>query len=459
MKKITEYLLVVLTMLSVGGCKKDFLEKKPSSSILSPTSIQELNALLENTNIMNKTAALPQISADEYKIVSEQNYLALPSVTERNAYIWAKDIYEGEVNADWNKLYAQIFYCNNVLKTLNDLQLDLLSDGKKTKGWALFDRAYTYFDLMRNFSSGFQKSTADVVLGVPLRLGPNVDETLQRSSLKETLEQIILDVDEAVGLLEAKVPENNRNRPSKAAAYALKARIGIYIRDYDMAERSADSSLKYHDKIVDYNSISRTSSTPFSYNTAEIIYHSSQIVNYSSLTSYDNLPAIEVNPILIQEYAANDLRKSIFYLVNSQGRYNVKRGYAGGGFYAFTGLACDEIYLIKAECLARRGEKDLSLQFLDRLLINRYLKGSYTSSTASSAENALDMILKERWKELVWRGIRWSDLKRLNMESRNIMLSRQIGQATYTLPANDLRYVFPIPDNEIAMSGIIQNNR
>ena len=459
MKKIKQFLSIAVVVLIISGCEKDFLDKKPSSNILTPVTVQELNSLLENTSIMNKTAGLPQISADEYRIITEQNFLSLSSSTQRNAYIWARDIFEGEINADWENSFSQIFYCNSVLKILREQRLEESAEGRKTKGWAFFCRAYAYFDLMRNFTKAYQPSTADLDLGLPLRLSPDVDETVQRSSLKQTLDQILEDVDRAAALLDPNVPENNRNRPSKAAAFALKARIGIYIRDYAMAEISADSSFKYHDRIINYNSISRTSATPFSYNAQEIVFASTQIAYYSSLTGYNSQPAIEVDPALIQSYRPGDLRKSIYFLTNTFGRLNVKRGYLGGGSYPFTGLACDEMYLIKAECLSRRGETFSALRFLDRLLINRFEQGTFTPTVAASPQEALDLILLERRKELVWRGLRWSDLKRLNIEGRDINLIRQLGASSFTLPANDPRYVFPIPDNEVAMSGITQNPR
>ncbi len=448
-----------IMLASLLACKKDFLEKKPSSSILTPTTVQELNGLLENSVVMNLTAGLPQISADEYRIVAEQNFLALNSATQRNAYTWAKDIYEGETNADWEKAFAQVFYANSVLKVIADRDLLTEKGAKQTKGWAHFARAYAYFDLMRNFAPAFSAATADVDLGLPLRLSPDVDRVEKRASLRQTAAFILQDMEEAAGLLDGPVPANNRNRPSKAAAFALKARFAVYIGDYAMAEMAADSSLKYHNVLVDYNNISKTATTPFSYNMPEVIYQSTQMYIYAALAGYNNQPAIEVNPTLMQLYQPNDLRKPIYFLLNAQGRYNVKRGYVGGGSYAFTGLACDEVFLVKAECLARRGQTEQAMQWLNRLLINRFETGRFIPLVATTPAGALAMVLEERRKELVWRGLRWSDLKRLNREGYQIMLSRQLGANTYTLPPNDPRYVFPIPDNEIVMSGLVQNQR
>ena len=71
----------------------------------------------------------------------------------------------------------------------------------------------------------------------------------------------------------------------------------------------------------------------------------------------------------------------------------------------------------------------------------------------------LETVLEERRKELVWRSIRWSDIKRLNRDGKGIELVREIGDKKYTLSPNDLRYVLPIPDDEIAFSGLTQNKR
>ena len=69
------------------------------------------------------------------------------------------------------------------------------------------------------------------------------------------------------------------------------------------------------------------------------------------------------------------------------------------------------------------------------------------------------LILLERRKELLMRGLRWMDLKRLNMEGAAITLTRTVNGQVYTLPPNDLRYALPIPEDVIAISGMQQNPR
>jgi len=463
MKNNTNILCLLGLVLIFAGCKKDFLEAKPSSAIVNPTTLAELQSLLDYTNYMNKTGALPQLSSDEYFITGQNAYDAIITQTAKNAYLWKSDIYGGETQiADWNQLYRTVFYANSVLDQISNTKVSpsMKADWDNLKGQALFFRSYAFSDLARNFCEVYDASTAATAAGIPLRLSPGVDQTLQRATLKATYEQIIADLNQSAALLKEGVPPVSRNRPSRTAVYALLSRIYLYMGDYKNAGQAADQSIALYQTLQDYNSISTTSATPFSYSSVETIFYSTQVIAYSNTTGYTTSnTAIGVDPALLALYTANDLRSLIYYGRNSLGNYNMKRGYIGGGNYAFTGLATDEVLLIKAECAARQGDKETSLSELNRLLINRYKKGNFTPLTAASAATALDLVLIERRKELAWRALRWSDLKRLNRDGANITLKRNLNGKEYILePASPL-YVFPIPQDEQALSGISQNPR
>lgn len=446
--------LIVLLM----GCDKEtFLAKKPSTSIVQPKTLTDFQNLLDNTLVLNYTGGLAQLSADEYE-VNDEAFMA-GTETERNAYLWQAQIYNGDNSIlDWNRLYAQVFYANNVLEGLSHSDSAATAQGRFIKGWALFTRAFAYYDLAKNFCTGYNASTAANELGLPLRLRPQIDEILPRSSLEDTYWQIFRDLEDAKPLLPPQRPNNNLNRPSKIAAYALLARIYLDMRQYDKAESAADSALALYNKLIDYNKVSRTSATPFSITHDELIYNTSQVNTYFFTTASGISPG-RVPDHIMALYDENDLRVPLYFNRTADGTYSKKRGYNGAGAYAFTGLATDELYLIKAECLARRNELGGAMDWLNTLLEKRYQNNVGPSLTAGSAAEALRLVLTERQKELIWRGLRWQDLKRLNAESADITLSRTVNGQTYTLPPNSPRYVFPIPDDEIALSGIEQNKR
>jgi len=451
----------LIAVLICYGCSKEFLDEKPSTAIVQPKSLEEFQSLLDNYTANNVTVGLGILSTDEYEYMSDALWLSARTATERNAYIWAKDLYEGEQADDWNKPYTTIFYANNVLAGLENMGGARSNEWKNLKGWALFLRAFANYELVNNFAPIYDQATAANDLGVPLRLKPSIDQLAPRPTVAANYGQILTDLTAATALLPIAIPAANRNRPSKVAAHALFARIYLTRRDYDKAEHHADTCLQLYDKLIDYNALNKTTAIPFSIINDELIYSKYAATRASYGVSN---PFVKVAPSLISLYALNDLRLTIFYSRLADGSYITKRGYQGN-VYPFVGLATDEVYLIKAECLARRNEAVAAMAVLDRLLAKRWDPNAsspsipYQNLSASSAQDALKKVLLERRKELVWRGLRWDDLKRLNKEGADIELSRMVNGQRYTLLPNSPKYVFPIPDDEINLSGLTQNQR
>ena len=119
------------------------------------------------------------------------------------------------------------------------------------------------------------------------------------------------------------------------------------------------------------------------------------------------------------------------------------------------------MFLIRAECKARGvngnpGDKDAALVDLNTLLSKRY-DASFVQVDAANATDALNRILLERRKELLMRGLRWIDIKRLNKEGANIEVKRIISGQTYILQPNANYYALPLPTDIINLTGIPQN--
>ena len=97
---------------------------------------------------------------------------------------------------------------------------------------------------------------------------------------------------------------------------------------------------------------------------------------------------------------------------------------------------------------------------LNMLLEKRYVAGTFVPLSATDAEDALIKVLAERRKELVFRGLRWPDLRRLNKDPRFAKtITRSLDGEIFELPPNSPRYVLPIPQKVIELSGIKQNDR
>jgi len=456
---------IIYSVLFAGciGCllschKKDFLNEKPSSDLFVPSTLQDFQALLDNYTVMSETPVLGELSADNFYITSVDYWQTL-SLKERNAYIWAQDIYGGIGNiGDWNLPYQQVFYANVVLEGINKVAITSSNTQQwnTIKGWALFVRAYAFYNLAQVFAPVYDSNTADEPnSGIPLRLNPNVDAPSHRSTVNETYTQIISDLLEAKDLLQDAVP-TTLNQPSKPAALAMLARVYLSMGIYDKALTYADNSLKLHSDLIDYNTLNAGLIIPFDKSNRETLYQSTLLSTTDVLKGFIFKDCI-VDSTLYRSYNLNDLRRSIFYTppsapVNTKGSYN-------GTINLFSGLATDEMYLIRAECAVRTGNMNAGIADLNNLLRNRWKTGTYTDTTVTSVAGSLDLILTERRKELAFRGLRWTDLRRLNKDGANIRLKRILNGQEYHLEPNTSLYVLPIPPDVIQLSKIPQNNR
>lgn len=441
-----------LVLSGLFGCQKGFLDTRPANSLVVPSSLSDFQQLLGNEQIFNITPGLLEIGSDDY-YTSEANLQSQITVQERNGYIWAPDVLQGQPDADWNTPYQQVFYANVVLDGLSSLSVDSTTVGEwqQTKGTALFDRAFAFYNLAITFSAPYSPDSAASDLGIPLRLSSDINDASVRGTLQQTYTQIIKDLNEAIPLLPVNVPI--KEFPSKAAAYGLLARAYLDMQQYSNAEAYADSSLQLNNTLMDYNQLSLGVTYPFPKFNVEVLFE-------SELTSFAlfNSKLTNVDSTLYASYDTNDLRRKGFFSIYKG--YPYFKGTYSGVHTHFGGIATDEIYLIRAECNARLGNTTATLSDLNTLLVNRYQTGEFVPDSASTADQALSLVLTERRKELVFRGIRWNDLRRLNQDPRfAITLERILNGQTYLLPPNDPRYVWQIPIQEIQVSGIQQNSR
>jgi len=459
LKRIKIYYLFTLLCVSTISCKKDFLEVKPDQQLLVPSSLSDLAAILNHTD-MNFSTGMHIIATDDYQIFAESTLATFGSTTARNAYLWKKDLYENSTfMPDWDKAYQQVFYANVVLDALEKIErgMDNASSYDNIKGYALFFRAVAFYQLAVSFTSTYTKDTNTDQLGIPLKLSADVNEKLVRSSLQETYNTIISDLKAAKALIQ-KAIETQPVNPSKLAVDAILARVFLSIGDYENALIHAGECIASKGVLMDYNNFSRTSNRPISFNEAS----NTEVIYWQWMHSYPfaSGSATSVSTDIVNSYHASDLRKYIFLRDRGNGVFTFKGNYTGDS-YVFTGPATDEMYLIRAECSARLGNIDLAMKDLAFLLKHRWDNTKpLPVISATDRDQALAMILENRRKELVTRGSRWSDLRRLNLDSRYaVELKRVLSGIVYTLPPNDPRYVFPIPTSEVKRHGFQQNER
>jgi hypothetical protein len=373
-------------------------------------------------------------------------------------YSWQANSYAGLTDIkDWNVPYKQVAITNLVLESLQHIAQDTTNqqEWNTIKGQALFLRSHAFYQLAQVFAAAYDPVHASDQEGIVLSLTTDLHTVYRRASLKDSYRQITEDLLSAKNLLPPSVGDSNRAHPSRGAVCALLARTFLTMADYPTAGRWADSALQYAPPLLDYNVLNTNDRFPFANARDEVIYPCA-LIEGGVLVSGKKVMAIDTG--LYNSYEDTDLRKKLFFknfLLNIPG---FKGSYTGGAF-CFSGFASDELLLIKAECHAQTGDTGTSLAVLQQLLMKRYLKGQSPVSTNATRLQALALVERERRKELIFRGLRWSDLKRYNMAGAQLTLSRTLGGQAYMLPPNHHRYLLPIPQNAINGSAITQNPR
>lgn len=451
MRNFITIILVAALFTGLYGCEK-FLDLKPNRGLTVPSELKDLQALLDDYNRINtRDPSGGEISSDNYYLTVKDWEVLDEGL--RNMYLWEKgDFFQG-FNHMWKNAFQTVYVSDVVLDQIKGIELNKENEElwKSVAGTALFARAKMFHAIAVTWALAFDSSTADTDPGIPLRLSSDFNKKSERSTLRQTYNQIINDLQQSVQYL----PKTQISvyRPTKAAAYAVLARVYLSIRNYSAAGKYADSALMYHKSLMNYNELNPAAPRPIQSQNIEVLFHT-EAGNWGPLTN----SRAKIDSTLFASYDSNDLRKTIFFIKNSDGSAGFKATYTGTTAQ-FTGPATDELYLTRAECYARAGRVEAALSDLNTLLFTRWKSGTFIPFEANNAAQALELILKERRKQLLYRELRWMDIKRLNKEGANITLRRIMDEKEYMLPPNHPRFALPIPESVIKISGMQQNPR
>lgn len=228
--KILKYItLSLIAVSSLSSCKK-FLETEPKNYVSDDAPIVDLassqSALrgvyrqLASTGYYGETyVTLGYFPTGDVKNLTTGGGANLVTVNFR-----ADDV---NFNTAWVAIYLTINRANNIINRVPPLVSANFTqaDNDKIVGEAKFIRALAYFDIARAWG------------GAQLALTPttSIDNLpkIKRSTLDETYDQVIKDLDDAETLL----PDGlNRIRVTKRTVWALKARLYLYRKNWAKAE-------------------------------------------------------------------------------------------------------------------------------------------------------------------------------------------------------------------------------
>ncbi|RYY30927.1 MAG: RagB/SusD family nutrient uptake outer membrane protein [Chitinophagaceae bacterium] len=374
--------------------------------------------------------------------------------------------------------YQIVDRANRVLRALPTA--DSLKAGDNTlrvklRGEALFLRAYAHFELVRYYGGAYNPTA----LAMPYMEEPSLTPTTpyERITMAPYFEKLAADIAEAKDLL----PDNltDKNRANRLAAAALQARIALYSENWAAAEGFASEYIAGLPlaTAAEFPGIWKDE------NTTEVAF---QIVRTATVgtrlgslwrgvsSNAQNIGTVTWQPSdkLWNSYdQVNDIRFPSYFKVepilaaaNRPARLINK--YAGSAYGTANENVANakifrtgEMFLIRAEARAEQPGKltgaNSAESDINQLRAARI--AGYTDESFGSKEAAIAAIMLERFRELPFEGHRFWDLKR-----RGLPVQRDAADAPTTtgttLPANDYRFVLPIPLPEIQSNAAMEQN-
>ncbi|WP_417887023.1 RagB/SusD family nutrient uptake outer membrane protein [Zunongwangia sp.] len=447
MKILQKIIYSTILMVSVIGCR-DYVEVEPvgNNRVLKYTS--DYHGLVNNYEVTSFAGGMYSISSEDTEF-TESFATSLSNNIWKNSYTWQDEIFnDAPSDTDWNSLYLAIYYSNVVINGVLDSERGSEQEKESILAQAYVNRAFSYLQLVNIYAHQYDPQGDNSEKSVPLLLTPDLYSSLERNTVKEVYEQIISDLQYALENNIVEVPEFNV-LPSKASVYALLARTYLYMGDYEQSLNNSQNALAIQNTLLDLNSLSSGFEYPVLIENPEII------LSKKLLNTYQGAP---LSQSLLASFDETDLRYSI-YTVEGSNFYPPFDGRAYAiGYYSDTnainvGPSVPEMYLIAAESAARLGDTETAVNYLNTLRKKRYVTDSEYQLTATDAGKALNLVLEERKKELIGRGFRWFDQKRLNLDSEfRKTYTRTFQGQTYTLEPNSEGYVFPIFENYIDLN-------
>jgi hypothetical protein len=435
--------IAVLTLL-LAGCSK-YTDIKTQGSLI-PKETANYRYLLNYTSTFEYGGQLPDFISADVALTDDVQQTSLEGNSYysyiKTCYTFQSPIYPlpTDRDRDWDTYYARIYNCNVIIAEVpgsnggtDSVKAELIAE-------AMVHRADAYLHLVNEYAKPYNAATASTDLGVPLLLTPSLDAKLDRASVATVYNRLEADLKASIAPLPRFTDFNSL--PGKTAAYALLARLYLFMGNYTSAGAYADSALLMQSTLNDLGTIT---TYPTKFKDPEIILEK---IAYSS-AAY--APAIlRLSDELLNILGTTDKRYTLF---TADAATYLGTGYTGRFFYRerYTGEtrnigpSVPEMLLIKAESLARSGDFNGAMDKVNQLRVKRFAAADYVALAATDANDALVKVIEERRREFFCRQLTWYDQRRLKNDPLfSKTYTRSWKGATYTLDPNSNRYVFPI---------------
>ncbi|HEX6334491.1 MAG TPA: RagB/SusD family nutrient uptake outer membrane protein, partial [Flavisolibacter sp.] len=281
-----------------------------------------------------------------------------------------------------------------------------------------------------------------------------------RNTMGEVMTQIDKDLADAKTLLPPISAVTNAHDTVMNAlnVTGYQARIALYKRDYQGAIDAATTVIASGQKPL----VSGTAFTGIwtDANRNEILFRR----RYETSTGIGGLWTTTGGDIyiapsdkLIAAYETGDIRRTAYIGYNTNGAPYVNKFFTsskGGRIVDMKAMRMAEMYLIRAEAYAKLPSPNVAAGRADLNALQTARNA--TLSNPTTAQELVDAVMLERFKELAFEGFRFWDLKRNMLPVQR--LASDANAEWQTLPVNSFRWVMPIPRQEIiANPNTVQN--
>jgi tetratricopeptide (TPR) repeat protein len=450
MKNIYINILCVLALGLVLASCSNYLDDAPKGSKI-PTTLADYEAFIRDEYI-NQSVNIAQASTlinDKFIDIAT---LAAQRLTKAN-YMWDESADRIQLNqADESMYYGQYAGISTFnLIIANALTTTEATEDQKRIVWAEAKilRAMSYYNLVNFYADTYVASTAGTKLSVPLITSADINAPSKQVTIQELYDFILNDVKEALPYL-PKVSQTALH-PNLGAGYAFYSRVYLQMNNYTEALKYADLALAENNKLYDwvayYNANKAIIDIPNSYTATPSPMGYDYVENYTYRHGERTYLSTEYSiPVeRAQRFEVGDVRFKSRWKLRTVGADTYYRRTLSGMFN-YGGITTVEVYLIKAECLARAGQISDALDVLNKVRKTRIEPAAYQDIVTADKTVALNAIFKTKYNELILTLIPFADARRLNAEGTyKLSLSKTAGGVNYALATDSHLWTMPFP--------------
>jgi hypothetical protein len=490
---LSSFIVIGICSFLFTSCHKDELLNPDPSTLITDTAAFDTTERIENqVNGLYSRLKADSFLGSRYFLISEVragDFIStnLNAATGATSYQLNAETTTAEVGAIWERGYQAINASNVFIDKMNAIGMEVTGEqlGNSYIAEARLIRSLANYYLLQLYARPYLDGNGSKP-GLPLRLQGNTEPgnyDLARSSVKETYDQIIKDLDFA----EANLPEAyssaflNTTRAHKNSAIALKTRVYLSMHDYPNVITEANKIVSANSPFQAPSGVKNALASDI-HEVYQAPYTTSESIFSMPFTNQDSpgisMPAwylpgqgdggtatsngdggYSLNPNGIPadpNWTVNDDRRDfLFKGTKSNKLWLTKFSQASPYTDYIPVIRYSEVLLNLAEALTRNTNsvdaKAVELLSTVRNRADATIQFS-TSDFANDAE-LINTILIERHIEFLGEGNRNADIMRLGI---NIP-----AKPTHSVAASspsDYNYIFPIPIDELNLNKLMTNN-